>query len=299
MRKVYDELKKMKIGQIIKKPSFKNYTTYKLKGNAFLLVIPNNIDKLKTLLTYLRNNKIKYKIIGNGSNLIFKDEYYDGVLIKLDSFDGLKINDNIVKVGASYSLMKLAIKVSRLGLSGLEFATGIPGTIGGSIYMNAGAYKKDMSHIVSEIKVLTPNMEIKTLYSNELDFSYRMSFFQKEKDYVCLEATIILEKGNKDAIKKIIEDRKNKRLMTQPLDLPSAGSVFRNPDEIPAGKIIEDLGFKGYHIGDAYVSEKHANFIVNKGEAKGSDIVKLINIIKNKVKEEMGIDLKSEQEIVE
>jgi len=294
-----EEIKKLKIGKIIPEPLMKNYTTYKVGGKALAIVFPNNINNLIKLLTYLKEKNIKHIIIGNGSNLIFKDEDYNGVVIKLNELDHLEINDTVVTVGAGYNLIKLCMKVAKLGLTGLEFAAGIPGTVGGAIYMNAGAYKSDMGYIVSEIKVLTPSLKIKTLYNKDLDYHYRSSFLQKNKDYICLEAKLVLKKGDASAIKSVIEERKQRRLISQPLEYPSAGSVFRNPENDFAGRIIEELGYKGKNIGGAYVSEKHANFIVNKDHAKASDVINLINEIKEKVKEKYNIDLMVEQEIVE
>ena len=294
-----EKLKKLKVGKIVNNPKMSDYTTYKVGGNALAIVYPNDIDDLVKLLTYLKENKIKFKILGNGSNLIFSDETYEGVLIKLSEFNNLEINDTIVTVGAGYNLVKLSLKTARMGLSGLEFASGIPGTIGGAIFMNAGAYKMDMSNIVSEVKVLTPNYEVKTLYNKDLEFSYRSSFLQKNKDYICLEAKLVLKRGDVDKIMDIIADRKQRRLLTQPLEYPSAGSVFRNPENDYAGRLIEELGYKGKNIGGAYVSEKHANFIINKDNATASDVRNLINEIKDKVKEKYGIELIVEQEFVD
>lgn len=294
-----DNIKKLKVGKIIEKPKMKDYTTYKVGGYVDAIVIPDNLDNLIKLLKYLKENKLDYKILGNGSNVIFNDKPTNKIIIKLDKFDELKINDNKITVGAGYSLVKLALKLSRMGYTGLEFAAGIPGTIGGAVFMNAGAYNSDMGYIVSEIKVLTPNLEVKTLYNKDLDFHYRTSFLQKNPDFICLEATIILKKGDKTAIMDVIEDRKKRRLMSQPLEYPSAGSVFRNPEGDYAGRLIEEIGYKGKSIGGATVSMKHANFIVNNGNATGEEIKQLITEIKEKVKEKYGIELKVEQEFVE
>ena len=294
-----DNLKKLKIGKVINNPKMSDYTTYKVGGTAIAIVYPNTIDDLIKLLTYLKNNNIKYKILGNGSNLIFSDNKYEGVLIKLSEFNKLDINDTIVTVGAGYSLIKLCLKTAKQGLSGLEFAAGIPGTVGGAIYMNAGAYKTDIGYIVSEIKVLTPDLTVKTLYNKDLNFHYRSSFLQTNNEYICLEAKLILKHGDVKSIMDIIADRKQRRLLTQPLEYPSAGSVFRNPENDFAGRLIEELGYKGKNIGGAYVSEKHANFIINKNNATASDVRKLILEIKDKVKEKYNIDLKIEQEFVD
>jgi len=293
------EIRKLNVGKVIDNYMLKDHTTYKVGGKAICAAVPNDENDLITLLSYLRENNIKYKILGNGSNVIFNDSGYNGVIVKLDNFNNLKILNNKVIVGAGYPLNKLAIRVSRLGLTGLEFAAGIPGTIGGAVYMNAGAYKSDIGYVLTSIKVLTPDYKIKTMYNKDLDFHYRTSFLQKNKDYICLEATIHLMKGNSEEIMELINERKMRRLETQPLEYPSAGSVFRNPEGDFAGRLVEELGYKGKGIGGAKVSDKHANFIINSGNATGEEIKKLINEIKDKVKKKYNIDLKVEQEFVE
>ena len=294
-----ENLKKLKVGKVVSNPKMSDYTTYKVGGNALAIVYPTDVNNLVKLLKYLKKNNIKHKILGNGSNLIFSDELYDGVLIKLEEFNKLDIEDTIVTVGAGYNLVKLSMKTARLGLSGLEFAAGIPGTVGGAVFMNAGAYKSDMGYIVSEVKVLTPDYQIITLYNKDLDFHYRTSFLQKHPDYICLEAKLVLKQGDTEVIMEVIAERKQRRLLTQPLEYPSAGSVFRNPENDFAGRLIEELGYKGKNIGGAYFSEKHANFIINKNNATATDFRSLIKEIKEKVKEKYNIDLIVEQEFVD
>lgn len=290
------DLKKLKCGKV-EEIMLKNYTTYRVGGKS-VMIMPEDIKKLIKVISYLKETYINFKILGNGSNVIFKCSGYDGVIIKLSEFKNLKINGTTVTVGAGYNLMRLAAKTCNLGLVGLDFATGIPGTVGGAVYMNAGAYKSDMGYIVKSIKVLTPSLEIKTMYNRELDFHYRTSFLQKNKDYICLEATLQLRKGNRALILDVINDRKKRRIESQPLEYPSAGSVFRNPEGDYAGRLIEEIGYKGKSIGGAKVSDKHANFIINTGNATGEDIEKLINEMQEKVKEKYNIELKCEQEIV-
>lgn len=298
MKEIITFIKKHNIGNVKEDVKLSNFTTYKVGGIAKVIVYPKNTDKLILLLEKLNKDNINYKILGCGSNLIFSDKTYDGVIIKLDNFDEIKINDTIVTVGAGVNLVKLSYKVQKEGLTGLEFASGIPGSIGGAIFMNAGAYKSDMGYIVSEIKVLTPELKVKTLYNKDLNYKYRSSFLQHNPNYICLEATLVLRHGDKAAIKELMETRRQKRLMTQPLEYPSAGSVFRNPEGDFAGRLIEDCNLKGYSIGGAKVSEKHANFIVNAGGATASDVKNLITYVHDKVKSETGIDLKIEQEFV-
>ncbi|HOO68074.1 MAG TPA: UDP-N-acetylmuramate dehydrogenase [Bacilli bacterium] len=298
MKELIKEISKNKIGKIEKNIPLRKKTTYKVGGTAKLIIVPKNINKLILLLKILKKKNIDYKILGNGSNLIFSDKVYSNVLIKLDELKHYEINDTIVKAEAGCSLISIANKTAKMGLTGMEFATGIPGTIGGAVYMNAGAYKSDMGYIVSEVKVLNPNMEIITMYNKDLNYKYRSSFFQKNKDYIILEATIVLKKGNKEIIKEIIEDRKKKRLMTQPLEFSCAGSVFRNPENDYAGRLVEICGLKGYTIGGAEVSKKHANFIINTGHATAKDVHDLILYVRDTVKKEIGIDLMIEQEFV-
>ncbi len=291
-----NELKKLKCGKVLENVSLEKYTSYKLKEKAKTIVIVENVDNLIKLLAYLKENKIKHKILGGGSNLIFEGDY-DGVLVKLNLTNS-SIDGRTIKVESGCNLISIALKASKKGLTGFEFATGIPGTVGGAIYNNSGAYGSDMGYIVKNVTVLTPKLDIKVMDNKDLDYHYRTSFFKKHKDYVILSATIVLQEGNKASIMDIIEDRRKRRIEAQPLEYPSAGSVFRNPPGLYAGKLIEDIGYKGYRIGDAEVSLKHANFIVNRGSAKGSDIAKLIREIMKKVKEKYDVDLTLEQEIV-
>ena len=235
-------------------------------------------------------------ILGFGSNVLFSDKTYEGVIIKLNEFNNISFGKNKVTAGAGASLMKVAIQSIRKGFSGLEFATGIPGSIGGAVYMNAGAYKSDMGYVVSKIKVLTPSLRVITMVNKELDFHYRTSFLKENPNYICLEATIQLKPGKKEEIEEIVQERKQRRLESQPLEYPSAGSVFRNPEGMFAGKLIEDLGYKGLIKGGAMISDKHANFIINYKDAKAEDIKSLIEFVQDEVKEKYQVELKVEQE---
>ena len=279
--------------------SLKKYNTYKIDAKAKYLVFPKDSVELISLISYLKDNNCKFLVLGNGSNVIFNFEYYDGVIIRLDRFNSISINDNVIEVGAGYSLIKLANEVALLGLSGLEFASGIPGCVGASVAMNAGAYNHSLAEVVESVMVLTSDNEIITMNNKELEFNYRESFLKHNKDYIILSCKIILSHGNKEEILELISNRRIRRMESQPLNYPSAGSVFRNPEGNYAGKLIEDCGFKGYKLGGAMVSLKHANFIINYDGATGRDIVLLINKIKNSVKEKYGIDLILEQIIID
>lgn len=298
MQEIINYINENNIGKYLENESLSKYTTYKVGGVARVIVYPKNREKLVLLIKKLRSSNIKHMILGNGSNTLFSDKEYNGVIIKLDAFDKVTYFRDIVKAEAGVNLIKLSYQTIKRGLAGLEFATGIPGTVGGAIFMNAGAYKSDMGYITKSVEVLTPKLEIITMTNRELDFHYRTSFLQKHKDYICLEATFQLRKSDKDLLEEIVDDRKKRRLESQPLEYPSAGSVFRNPENNFAGKLIEDLGYKGYTVGGAKVSEKHANFVVNHDNAKAEDIKEIIEHLQKEVKKNYDIDLKCEQEFV-
>ena len=283
--------------EYIKNASLKKYNTYRLDTRANYLIFPKNINELIDLLRYLNDNNMNYLILGGGSNVILARPVFD-IVIKLDRLNNYSIESNIVKAEAGVSMISLANACMKKGLYGLAFAGGIPGLVGASTAMNAGAYKEEISDTLKEVKVLTPNLDIITMCKDELEYSYRDSFLKKNKNYICLETTFEMKEDNPERIKNLMDDRKKRRVESQPLDKPSAGSVFRNPDGLSAGKIIEDLGLKGYAIGGASISEKHANFIVNDGTATYEDILNLIDLIKKKIKKELNIDLILEQEII-
>ena len=279
--------------------SLLKYNTYKLDVKCKCLIFPKDIDELKEILKIIKENNYKYYILGNGSNVIFNCGYYDGIIIKLDRFNKINIDNNIITSECGVSLMKLSSMAIKENLSGLEFAYGIPGLVGASVAMNAGAYKSELSDILVSVKLLDKDLNVIEMKTEELNFSYRNSILKNNKDYIVLECTFKLVEGNKEEMMEKVNKRRDKRLLTQPLEFPSAGSVFRNPEGMFAGELIEKCNLKGYNINGAEVSEKHANFIINKGGAKGEDIVKLINIIKDKVKEEFNVDLYLEQIIID
>ena len=283
--------------EYLKNVSLKKYNTYRLDVRANYLIFPKDIDELTSLLKFLKADNYKYLILGGGSNVILARPVFD-VVIKLDRFNKVSIDGNIVKAEAGVSLIMLSNLCMKNGLYGLAFAGGIPGLVGASTAMNAGAYKEEISDTIKEVKVLTPNLEVITMSKEDLEYGYRDSFLKRNKDYICLETIFEMKKEEPEKIKRLMEDRKRRRLESQPLDKPSAGSVFRNPEGLSSGKLIEDLGLKGYSVGGASISEKHANFIINDGTATYEDIIELIDYIKKKVKKEYNIDLILEQEII-
>lgn len=302
-------------GKVIENEDLSKYTTYKVGGITKYLLLPNSLDNLLKSINYLNNNNIKYFIIGNGSNLLISDGIYDGVVIKLSELNNFKINDNILNAEAGAYIPLLSSKLAKEGYSGFEWACNLPSTIGGAIYGNAEAYKVSISDNLIDITILK-NSKLEVIKKENIKFGYRTSTFKEEKNLVILSARFKLEKKDSNEILNIIKERSKKRLESQPTNYPSAGSVFRNVDAsfyedkvkkynllvvngvIPAGYLIEKAGLKGYSIGGAMISEKHANFIINYNNASFYDILSLMNLIKEKVKEKFDIDLISEQEII-
>ena len=297
MKGLINLIEEKSLGTYKENVSLKTLTTYKTGGTAKLLVFPNSVDSLKEILKYIKENNIKFKVFGNGSNILASSREYDGVIIKLTNLRNFTQKGENIEVEAGYNFALLANTLSKEGYSGLEFACGIPATVGGAVYMNAGAYLSDVSKVLVKVEFLDENLELKTLENKDLSFSYRHSIFMN-KDWIILKAYFKLKKDNKDEIIALINDRKRRRIESQPLEYPSAGSVFRNPPDNFAGKLIEDVGLKGLKKGGAMISSKHANFIVNYKNAKSSDIKYLIDLAHDKVLEEYGINMKIEQEFV-
>ena len=298
MQDVIKEIISRHLGKVLINEKLCNYTTYKVGGKVRAICYPKGEEDLVELVKLLKEKNIKYFVLGNGSNVLFSDKMYDGIIIKLDNFNKINIDKNTIEVGAGYPLVKLSNDAMRNSLVGLEFASGIPGTVGGAVFMNAGAYGEDMSKIVESVRVLTSGLKIKTYTNEQMKFSYRTSMLQDHLDYVCIGATLKLKRGKKEDIEQIMSERRAQRKATQPLTLPSAGSVFRNPEGLYAGKMIEDMGLKGFTVGKAKVSEKHANFIVNMGNAKASDIKKIIDLIKQKALLKYNVRLHVEQRLI-
>lgn len=277
--------------KISKNKNLRDYNTYKLNSVCKTFIEVDNEDELVKVVS---NMKEPYKIIGNGSNLILP-EYIKGTIIYLNLKD-INISGEEVNVGAGVFLPMLVKECVSNGLSGLEWASLIPASLGGAIVNNAGAYKHSIMEYVTKVRVLD-NGKIKEINKDEIDVFYHKTSISKS-NVIVLGATLELVFGDKDASLELIKDYTLKRSNSQPVSYPSAGSVFRNPDGDYAGRIIDEAGLKNCHVGDAYVSDKHANFIVNKGNASSSDIINLIKIIKEKCEKEYNIKLELEQEIV-
>jgi len=277
--------------------SLKKYNTYRLDAKAKYLIRVLSIPALIQLLQYLKKENIPYFFLGAGSNVIL-DEFFLGAVIQLEGLNYVTIEGNKVQVGAGTMMGRLSSETVKQSLTGLEWAINIPGTVGGSIVNNAGAYNSEMFDYLVNVKVLTPDLEVKEMPKDAFSYQYRHTNI-KELGFIVLEGTFLLENGDKEASKKLIQDRSKRRQESQPLDMPSAGSVFRNPEGDYAGRLIEAVGLKGKTIGGAQVSLKHANFIVNTGNATSKDIKNLIKLVKDEVKEKFQVDLVLEQEIVD
>ncbi|MBR2545560.1 MAG: UDP-N-acetylmuramate dehydrogenase [Erysipelotrichaceae bacterium] len=283
-------------GDVEENVSFTRLTTYKAGGTAHYVVYPRSLFDLQSVLGLCTENDVEYKVFGNGSNILCSDEFYDGVIIRLNRFlNQFHYENNELVARAGCYIIALAYDAMKNNFSGLEFASGIPGTLGGCLFMNAGAYKVSMSDVVTQVQVLMGN-EIVWLNNEECEFGYRSSIFQKHPEWIILAARISLKPGNKEEIQKIMNARQRRRFETQPLDMPSAGSVFRNLEEHFAWEYVDMIGYRGKSIGGACVSPKHSNFIVNTGNATGSDILNLIEEIQRQVQQQFGVELMMEVE---
>lgn len=276
--------------------SFKTLTTYKTGGVCKYLISPFEVLALIELLKVLKENNIKFKIFGNGSNILASDKVYDGVIIRLDKFNKVKVDGDIVYAEAFVNLISLSLTCLNNNLTGFEWASGIPGTVGGACYMNAGAYLKSVSDVLISVTVLDENYDVVEIPLKDLKFGYRKSSLM-DKGYIILGAKFKLSKGCYDDILNLVTERRERRYKSQPLNYPSAGSVFRNPEGDYAGRLIEECNLKGYIKGGAKISDMHANFIVNYNNATSSDVKDLIELAKLKVHEKFNIDLKCEQEL--
>ncbi len=277
----------------------KNHTTFKIGGNCIALIEPREVSDIVETIKICRENSIKFFVIGNGSNLLVPDEGYNGVIIKLKSeFSTIQVEGEYLIVNSGAKLSEVYTVAYENSLTGFEFASGIPGTIGGAIYMNAGAYGGEMKDIVESVQVLDlDNFELRELKNEELEFSYRKSIIQR-RNYIVTTIKLKLQKGNKEKINAVYEDLRERRNSKQPLNFGSAGSTFKRPEGHFASKLIEDAGLKGYHINDAWVSEKHSGFIVNKGNASFKEVMELIEYVQKVVFEKFGVKLETEVRIL-
>lgn len=275
----------------------KNHTTFRIGGNADYFVSASK-EQLTKILAVAKQDEVPVTIIGNGSNLLVKDGGIRGLVVEIGkSMEDIQVHGNCITAGTGALLSKIARAAADAGLSGLEFASGIPGSLGGAVVMNAGAYGGEMKQVLVSAKVLDKDGEEKTLSNEELELSYRHSCIE-EKGYIVVEATIRLNPREKEQILEEMEDIRKRRLAKQPLEFPSAGSTFKRPEGYFAGKLIQDCGLSGYAVGGAQISEKHNGFVINKGNATAQDVQNLIEDVKKEVYRQFQVELVPEVKII-
>ena len=290
-----EKLQKM-LGEakVLVKEPMAAHTTFRIGGPADYFVMPETVEELANVLKLCREEKVPYFILGNGSNLLVGDKGFSGVVIQLyKNFDGLSVEGTRVTAKSGAMLIRVAKEAAKAGLTGLEFASGIPGTIGGAMVMNAGAYGGEMKDVITSVTVLTKNGDIKTLSGEEMNFRYRGSVVEEE-GYIVLEAVMELAEGKLEEIQARIEELSVQRRTKQPIEYPSAGSTFKRPEGYFAGKLIQDANLRGYQVGGAQVSEKHCGFVINAGGATAADVMQLMQDVSDRVKEQFGVTLEPE-----
>ncbi|PLR80970.1 UDP-N-acetylenolpyruvoylglucosamine reductase [Bacillus canaveralius] len=299
MTDLITELTDLNVGKVITNEPLANHTTIKIGGPAGLFIEPASIEHLKKTMELIRKYKLDWRAIGRGSNLLVSDQGIEGAVIKLGSGLGrLDIDGETVTAGAGVSLVALAASISKKGLTGLEFAAGIPGSVGGAVYMNAGAHGSDISKILTKAHILFADGTVGWLDLKEMEFSYRTSVLQKKRPGIVLEAVFRLAEGKREEIVAQLQKNKDYRKETQPWNYPCAGSIFRNPLPHYAGQLIEDAGLKGHSIGGAKISDMHGNFIVNAGGATAEDVLALIQHVKDTIYDMYNVSLETEVEII-
>lgn len=279
---------------VLKGEAMSNHTTFKIGGKADYFVMPSDYKALWQVLSLCKENNMPYYIIGNGSNLLVGDGGFTGVIIQISSnFSKIDVIDDVVKVEAGALLSKIANTALENKLTGLEFAAGIPGTFGGAVMMNAGAYGGEIKDIIKSVRVLDEEGKLITLKVEELELGYRTSILTR-KPYIVVDGKLKLKRGNKEEILELMKDLANRRISKQPLEYPSGGSTFKRPEGYFAGKLISDAGLKGFQVGGAQVSNKHAGFVINTDNATAKDVVTLMSHVKEVVAEKYGVELKAE-----
>lgn len=294
MLELYEELSAISTTE--RDVPLKKMTTLRVGGEAAYVVYPENEMSLDAIMRIIRKNSIPFKVIGKGSNLLCGDGRYEGVIIRLDRhFTDFFFDGEYVTVQAGCSIIALAQEAAKRGLSGLEFASGIPATVGGTVFMNAGAYKASMSDVVEEVFVYRDG-SLCWMENDSFEYAYRTSIFQKHPDWIITAVRLKLKQGDPDEIRQLMENRRERRFATQPLNYPSCGSVFRNPEGMNSWKLIDEIGYRGHVHGGACVSQKHPNFIVNLGNATALDYLQLVEEIQDRIEEKFGIRLITEME---
>lgn len=279
---------------ILTEEPMSRHTTFRIGGEAACFIRISSEEQLRKLIPYFENVGIEYFVLGKGSNLLVGDKGYPGVILQIsDACQQIEAEGNRLQVQAGAALSKVALFAMERGLEGLEFAAGIPGTVGGGVVMNAGAYGGEMKQVVESVRVLSSEGEILTLDNDTMEFGYRTSII-RNRNFTVLSVTFRLREGNREEIRARIEDFQKRRMEKQPLNYPSAGSTFKRPEGYFAGKLIMDAGLRGFQIGDARVSDKHCGFVVNVGKATARDVTDVIEEVQEKVRERFGVSLERE-----
>lgn len=282
------------VQQVLLDEPMKKHTTFRVGGPADYFLCPGDAAQIAEIIHICRQEKIPCFLLGNGSNLLVSDQGYRGAVIQIyKNMNGIRVKENRVYAQAGALLSAVSKKAMEAGLTGLEFASGIPGTLGGAAVMNAGAYGGEMKDVLESVTVITPDQKTETLKAEELNLGYRTSII-KEKDFIVVEAVLKLCPGDTDAIRAKMEELKVQRVTKQPLEYPSAGSTFKRPEGYFAGKLIQDAGLRGYRVGDAQVSEKHCGFVINRGEATAADVAQLIRDVQERVYDKFQVRLETE-----
>lgn len=284
--------------QLLTDEMMSRHTTFRIGGPADMFVSVKNAEEIRLLIELAGKTKTPYMVIGNGSNLLVGDKGIRGLVIQIGKdFSAVSVRGNIITAQAGAMMSKVASEALRAELSGFEALSGIPGTLGGGIYMNAGAYGGEIKNVVKSVTYIDSDGNINTISNGECDFSYRHSVFSSGDKYI-LSAELELHSGKRDDIKAAMDDYNKRRRDKQPLSFPSAGSTFKRPEGYFAGKLIEDSGLKGYSVGGAMVSDIHAGFVVNKGNATAADVIRLIEDVKSEVKRKFAVELEPEIRVV-
>ena len=279
---------------ILTEEPMSRHTTFRIGGEAACFIRISSEEQLRKLIPYFENVGVEYFVLGKGSNLLVGDKGYPGVILQIsDACQQIEAEENRLQVQAGAALSKVALFAMERGLEGLEFAAGIPGTVGGGVVMNAGAYGGEMKQVVESVRVLSSEGEILTLDNDTMEFGYRTSII-RNRNFTVLSVTFRLREGNREEIRARIEDFQKRRMEKQPLNYPSAGSTFKRPEGYFAGKLIMDAGLRGFQIGDASVSDKHCGFVVNVGKATARDVTDVIEEVQERVRERFGVSLERE-----
>ena len=293
-QEIADSLKKTILGEVRINEPMTHHTSFHIGGPADILVIPQSTEDVRKVLDFTRQKDIPLTVLGNGSNVLVRDKGIRGIVLKLgNALKSREQKGNRFTFGCGIALAQCSRIIGEAGFSGMEFAVGIPGSLGGALYMNAGAYGGEMKDIVEAVSYIDENGIIKSFKRDELNFSYRRSVFT-DKEYIVTDVLFKLENKSQNEIREKMDELMGKRKSKQPLEYPSAGSTFKRPEGYFAGKLIEDAGLRGFRVGDAQVSEKHCGFVINRGNASAAEVMELMRQVEDKVEENSGVRLEAE-----